>query len=1206
TGVADVQPGFSVRMIDTSSGGIWDLATATNLLNGNTAGYTVACDTTTRYDAIAFEDDLYTTPFPCSVDREQYAMRIATTLTIPAGTWTLAFGVGLAGTFNLPGVAVGPPTVSGAFNLFVLSVGAATNTTLTLDLFETTRTDWFDIRIAPGNQGTMNAAFGLLRDGQYGWQVTTTAGDASFNSAFATDLGSAMFNLRSSLYLRAPFEATNVSNVIGLTLSMQYDDGFVAYLNNVEVARRNAPGGLTFNSAATALRADSDALRTEWIDLSEHVGLLVNGTNVLAIHGLNQTAASTDFLLVPTLEAVYAPTPIAITGSTLINARALVGGVWSPLTQSQFSVAEPAAAGNFAITEVHYHPADPTPEELAVNPLWTENDFEFMEFRNIGAQPIDLSGVALVRGISFTFPSGSLLDPGELAVIARNSAALTARYGIGLAILGQYSGSLSNAGEQITLVDAAGGTIHDFAYGDSNPWPSRADGGGASLEVIDYGDDYQNPTNYNSSDEYGGSPGAVGTGPIDDVVINEVLAHSGLGMVDAIELLNVSAADIDVGGWYLSDSTNYKRFRIPDETILAAGGYLVLDESDFNPTPALPGPNVFALDGAHGEDVWLMEASAAGKLLRFVDDVSFDAAALNSSLGRWPNGAGSLYPMSALTLGGPNSGPRIGPVMISEIAYNHSPSVTDDALEFIELTNLTGGIVDLGGWRFDAGVAFELTPGTTLPALGSLVVVPFNPSDPASAALATAFRTAYGIGMEVTLVGGYFGVLDNGGETVRLVRPDVSPPDEPFFTPYVLVDEVRYDDDAPWPATADGGGHSLTRNSAAVYGREISNWRGATPTPGSVDTSSSYIVGRRIFYNGSAWDGGDANANAGDDAAIATDKQALLPGQTAGFAHYISSDDGITGIMIDVANLGDAGSVSAGDFEFRFGREGNPALWPLVSAPANVNVRVGAGDAGSDRVSIVWAAGELDNGWLRVSVKATANTGLTAADTHYWGSAVGEAGVYAGDARVDFADRNAILANASVGPVAISNPYDINRDRVVDAADAAIVDANLSGATGDLDHDERVGLADLALLRFHLGGASVNSYDGDLNGDENVSRSDAALLALSFGSQATPAMLARRLPLLAAPAGSPVAASSPVATLETDAMVAPGARRGDSVRRVKLLAGAQPRRIAATAIVDVAFASPGDEQPQALSARRAARPGGLVGLARPIDAPVRS
>ena len=60
-----------------------------------------------------------------------------------------------------------------------------------------------------------------------------------------------------------------------------------------------------------------------------------------------------------------------------------------------------------------------------------------------------------------------------------------------------------------------------------------------------------------------------------------------------------------VGSLVTADE-NFQKFVIPDGTILTAGGYAVFDETDFNPT-AGASPNDFALDGAHGDTLWVWE-----------------------------------------------------------------------------------------------------------------------------------------------------------------------------------------------------------------------------------------------------------------------------------------------------------------------------------------------------------------------------------------------------------------------------------------------------------------------------------------------------------------------------------------------------------------------------------------------------------------------
>lgn len=171
----------------------------------------------------------------------------------------------------------------------------------------------------------------------------------------------------------------------------------------------------------------------------------------------------------------------------------------------------PSPAQQFLrITEIMYHPADPSAEEIA-DGFDDADSFEFIELQNTGLAPLDLAGVAFTAGIAFAFAGGTLA-PGAYAVLASNPAAFAARYGAGISIAGTYSGNLSNGGETIKFDDATGSTIHDFAYDDDGPgWYAATDGMGPSLVVRDVTAalaSWSEPAAWRASYAGGGSPGS--------------------------------------------------------------------------------------------------------------------------------------------------------------------------------------------------------------------------------------------------------------------------------------------------------------------------------------------------------------------------------------------------------------------------------------------------------------------------------------------------------------------------------------------------------------------------------------------------------------------------------------------------------------------------------------------------------------------------
>ena len=202
------------------------------------------------------------------------------------------------------------------------------------------------------------------------------------------------------------------------------------------------------------------------------------------------------------------------TGS--LKARVLSGGEWSALNEALFVVdAEVASGSNLAITEIGYRPAAPTAVEEESGPN-ARGDFEFLELTNIGSADVDLTNVRFTAGIEFNFNDSSLgfiLPVGGRVLIVNDLAGFPVRYPSVPAamIAGEFSGNLSDDGEQILLVASDGGVIRDFTYNDKHPWPEAADGDGMTLVLIDPASnpDHGDPLNWRASVAAGGTPGGT-------------------------------------------------------------------------------------------------------------------------------------------------------------------------------------------------------------------------------------------------------------------------------------------------------------------------------------------------------------------------------------------------------------------------------------------------------------------------------------------------------------------------------------------------------------------------------------------------------------------------------------------------------------------------------------------------------------------------
>jgi hypothetical protein len=516
-------------------------------------------------------------------------------------------------------------------------------------------------------------------------------------------------------------------------------------------------------------------------------------------------------------------------------------GRWSRWSAPvQFVVSQPPAAAALTnylrVSELMYDPP-------------AGGDFEFIELHNTSdSVTLDLAGANFTAGVNYTFTNGTTLAPDSYLLVIKHANAATFRAHYGLAgtvpVVGPFTGGLANEGEELILKTGAGGTeIFSFEYGNGRGWPVAAGGSGHSLVpvnptapgqatgALDY------PGNWRPSSFINGSPGQGDPDvPAPTVVLNELTAHTDYenpgqpeyDSNDWIELYNTTAATFGLTNWYLSDDpANLTKWAIPP-TAIAGRGWISFDEVTGFHSPITTG---FGLDKA-GEQIVLshLPGNAAN---RVVDAIKFKGQPNDISLGRYPDGGPFWYQMPR-TRANANAAGLTG-LVITEVMYRPASLDTNDNTrdEFVEIYNPTAAPINLqdadGVWRLDGGIVFTFPAAATIPPGGSLLVVSFNPADTATLA---AFRNAHGItNFSLPILGPYSGKLGNRSDRVGLERPQA--PDAPGDSySWIVVDEVTYGNQTPWPASANGGSHSLQRISLDQSGDDPANWIAGAPTPG--------------------------------------------------------------------------------------------------------------------------------------------------------------------------------------------------------------------------------------------------------------------------------------------------------------------------------------------------------------------------------------
>ncbi len=320
---------------------------------------------------------------------------------------------------------------------------------------------WYDTDFDAGGwiTGTNGVGFGAAYD-----ELVRTDVQDAWNAAGTT-----------SLYTRFEFDLDagfNAADVERLSLKTKFDDGYVVYVNGHLVASTNAPSPTEWNSRATGTRLNF--LNTlpnvvETTDLSDSIGFLQPGANVLAIHVLNNATDMGDILIRPELilsddVGVLAPIvytldgsdprelggasvgvtydgPIPLTDTAVVSARAVFNGQWSALNRATF-VVNPVGQGDLVVSEINYNPAPPTAAELSVIGTLVNDDFEFIEVFNRGDRGVDLLGAEFTSGVEFEFPAH------ELAAVRGRSLSVTWR--------------LFNSATATTLMSSVSSLVADY------------------------------------------------------------------------------------------------------------------------------------------------------------------------------------------------------------------------------------------------------------------------------------------------------------------------------------------------------------------------------------------------------------------------------------------------------------------------------------------------------------------------------------------------------------------------------------------------------------------------------------------------------------------------------------------------------------------------------------------------------------------------
>jgi hypothetical protein len=319
---------------------------------------------------------------------------------------------------------------------------------------------------------------------------------------------------------------------------------------------------------------------------------------------------------------------------------------------------------NLVISEIMYNNAASST---------TQDNLEFLEFYNNSSATIQLGGFEMSVGVTYTFPEGTSLAPNAFYIICENATEFETAFGF--ANVPEWSGSLSNSGEALTLINTEGTIIDNVQYDDGGNWPNEADGDGPSLEIINPNNDNNDASNWRASDGF--------VGLYDDEITYASpysLQGTAVAPLSVIDFKTLNANEIQVVFSTVLDSAS-----LDLNELTGLGSNLLTTELEYDSilTISLNSPLII------GTEYTVDIAKAFAK----------DTNGLNLI---------SSYDKTFIFN---NSTPDL---VISEIMYNLPGD--DSGLEFLELYNNSDSDINISGFYFESGVEYQFPVGSIIPA----------------------------------------------------------------------------------------------------------------------------------------------------------------------------------------------------------------------------------------------------------------------------------------------------------------------------------------------------------------------------------------------------------------------------------------------------------------------------------------------------------
>ncbi|MBN2481351.1 MAG: CotH kinase family protein, partial [Bacteroidales bacterium] len=295
---------------------------------------------------------------------------------------------------------------------------------------------------------------------------------------------------------------------------------------------------------------------------------------------------------------------------------------------------DPKDQENLVINEIHYNPAE-------------GGASEFIEILNAGISPVQMSQYQLSGDIQYTFPDENI-EAGEYFLVSKNKDVYD---GQGYKVFQWENGELRDGPGSIILQNNQGDDIDFINYDSRFWWPREPDGRGPSLELRHPGLENMVSSNWRSSYNHGGTPGAANNSvKIEGIYINEFLAGNSSVYADEngdyadwIEFYNSNDKPVNLGGLYITDNLDKPlKHQIPiyaqELTTVPAHGFILFWADGQTDQGALHLNFKLAKEG---EQIGLAQQLENETV--FIDSLNYSVQTADVSRGRYPDGSDHWY-----------------------------------------------------------------------------------------------------------------------------------------------------------------------------------------------------------------------------------------------------------------------------------------------------------------------------------------------------------------------------------------------------------------------------------------------------------------------------------------------------------------------------------------------------------------------------------